>query len=123
MGNSKYGLDTYKSSQKKNDCDVILDDVDSFFGSIGNCFDTAFDEKKSKMQVVGSIFGILKPASKLIWDGTSCAVKNTPKAIATVADAKRKLTDGITEEYTKYQKELKEDALDEKIRRLKNNSA
>ena len=119
MDNSKYGLDVYKSSQNKSDCDVILDDVDSLFGSIGNCFDTAFDEKKSKMQVVGSIFGLLKPASKLLWDGTSCAVRHTPKAIATVADAKRKLTDGITEEYAKYQKELKEDALNEKIKRLK----
>ncbi len=107
--------------KKRNDCDIIKNDFEDVFGSLGECFDTAFDKKKSKMQVVGSLFGFGKSVVKLGWHGGTCAVKHTPKAIATVADAKRKVTDGITEEYTKYQKELKEDALNEKIRRLKSN--
>ena len=105
--------------KKQSDCDIILNDVENVFGSIGDCLDATFDEKKSKIQVVGGLWGIGKSILKLGWHGGTCAVKHTPKAIATVADAKRKLTDGITEEYSKYQKELKEDALNEKIKRLK----
>ncbi len=109
-------------NRKQNDCDIIKGDFEDLFGSIGECFDSAFDEKKSKMDVVGSIFGFGKSITKLGWHGTTCAVKHTPKAIATVADAKRKLTDGITEEYQKFQKEMKEDELNEKIKKLKKNS-
>lgn len=122
MKNTKYGLDQYNPIKRQSDCDVILDDFDDLFGSIGNCLDAAFDEKKSKMQVIGGIFGLLKPASKLLWDGTSCAVKNTPKAIATVASIKREITDTVTEEYYKYKKELKEQELAEKIAQLKEKS-
>ena len=105
--------------KQKTDCDVILNDVENVFGSIGSCFDVAFDDKKSKMDVAKGIFGVGKNILKFGWDTGSCAVKHTPKAIATVADAKRKLVDGATEEYSKYQKELKEDALNEKIKQLK----
>ena len=107
--------------RKRSDCDIIKNDFEDLFGNLGNCFDTAFDEKKSKMQTVDSIFIFGKSVLKLGFHGGTCVVKNTPKAIATVADAKRKLTDGISEEYAKYQRELKEDALDKKIKRLKNN--
>ncbi len=122
MKKNNYEIQTYTSFEKKNDCDVILDDVESLFGSIGNCFETAFDERKTKMQVMGSILSILKPTTKLLWDGTSCAVKNTPKAVTAIANVKRELTDTITEEYHEYQKELKEQALEEKIAQLKNNN-
>ena len=105
--------------RKQSDCDIIKNDFEDLFGSLGDCFDTAFDEKKSKMQVVGSIFGFGKSVVKLGWHGTTCAVKHTPKAIATVANAKRELTDTITDEYQKFQKEMKEDELDKKIKRLK----
>ena len=117
MKKSKYELDNY--GNKQNDCDVILNDIENIFGSIGDCLDTTFDEKKSKMQVVGSIFGIGKSIAKFGWDATSCAVKHTPKAIATVANAKRELTETITDEYQKYQKEMKERELEEKIAQFK----
>jgi len=115
MRKAKY----FKTFKKKSDCDVIRDDFGSLFGSIGNCFDTALDNKKSKMQVVGSIFRVFIPTSKLLVDGTTCIIKNTPKAVATIANAKRELTDTATEEYHKFQREKKEKALEEKISKLK----
>ena len=117
MGKKNYKTTVYR--KKESDCDVLLNDVENVFGSIGDCIDNAFDDKKSKMQVVGSIFGILGVTTKFLVHGTTCAVKNTPKVIATVASAKRELTDTITNEYQQYQQELKEDALDEKIKQLK----
>lgn len=107
---------------KKSDCDVILDGIEGVFSSIGSCVDTAIDEKKSKMQVVGSIFGIGKSIVTLGWNTGGCAIKNTPKAIATVASAKRELTNTVTEEYYKYQKEQKENALEDRIAQLKHKS-
>lgn len=118
MRKTKY----FKTFKKKSDCDVIRDDVSSFFGSIGNCFDTALDDKKSKMQVVGSILGVFIPTGKLFIDGATCIVKNTPKAVTTIANAKRELTDTAAEEYHKFQREKQEKALEEKISKLKHKS-
>ena len=108
-----------KRKHTKTDCDLLLNDVENVFGSIGQCFDAAFDDKQSKMDVTKSIFGIGKNLLKFGFTGTTCIVKNTPKAIATVASVKRELTDTITDEYTKYQREQKEQALLEKIENLK----
>ena len=108
--------------KEKNDCDVILNDIEGVFGNLGNVFDSAFDEKKSKMQVVGNIFGFGGSIIKLGWNAGGCAIKHTPKAIATVASVKRELTDTVTEEYYKYQKEQKEQALEDKIAQLKHKS-
>ena len=102
----------------KTDCDLLLNDAEKVLGSIGNCIDAAVDDKKSKMDVAKGVFGIGKNLLKFGFTGTTCIVKNTPKAIATVASAKRQLTDTITEEYAKYQKEQKEEALEEKIKQL-----
>ncbi len=106
-------------NRKKSDCDLILDDVENVFESIGGCFESAFDEKKSKMQVIGGIFGIGKSVLKLGWNGATCAVKHTPQAVVTVAKYKREFIDTVTEEYQNYQKEQKEDALDAKMAKLK----
>ncbi len=107
--------------KKQSDCDLLLNDVENVFGSLGSCLDSAFDEKKSKMDVVKGAFGFGKNLLKFGFNGTKCAVKHTPKAIAIVADVKRKVIDGPTEEYSKIQKEMKEDALNEKIKRLQKN--
>lgn len=115
MRKTKY----FKTFKKKSDCDVIRDDFGSLFGSIGNCFDTALDNKKSKMQVVGSIFKVFIPTGKLLVDGATCVVKNAPKTVATIANAKRELTDTAEEEYHKFQREKQEKALEEKIEKLK----
>jgi len=119
MAKKNYDMEWSTSSKKKSDCDIILNDVENVFGSIGSCMDTVFDEKKSKMQVVSGIFGILGSTTKLVLRGTGCAIKHTPKAIATVASAKRELTNTITEEYHRYQIEQKEQDLDNKIVQLK----
>jgi len=70
---------------EKSDCDVILNGIENVFGNLGNVFDSALDEKKSKMQVVGNIFGFGGSIIKLGWNAGGCAIKHTPKAIATVA--------------------------------------
>lgn len=108
---------------QKSDCDLILNDIENVFGSMGECLDNAFDDKKSKMQVVGGIFGIGKNILKLAWNGTTCAVKHTPAAVVTVAKYKKDLVDTVTEEYHNFQKEQKEDALDTKMAALKKKCA
>jgi len=119
MKNKNYEMTLYGEKKSESDCDILLNDVDNVFGSIGTCFDNVLDDRKSKMQVAGSVFGILGATTKFLFHGTTCVVKNTPKALATVANAKRELTDTIANEYQEYQKELKEDALNEKIKQLK----
>lgn len=119
MKNKNYEMTLYGENKSESDCDILLNDVENVFGNIGTCFDNVLDDRKSKMQVAGSVFGILGATTKFLFHGTTCVVKNTPKALATVANAKRELTDTIANEYQEYQKELKEDALNEKIKQLK----
>ena len=104
--------------KEKNDCDLLLNDVENVFGSIGKCIDAAIDEKKSKWEVTKEVFGIGSSLMKFGFTGTKCLVRNTPKALATVASVKREITDTISEEYVKFQKEQKEEALEEKIKQL-----
>ena len=119
MKKKNYEMTLYGEKKSKSDCNILSNDLENVFGSIGKCFDNALDDRKSKMQVAGSVFGILGATTKFLFHGSTCVVKNTPKAIATVANAKRELTDTIANEYQLYQKELKEDALNEKIKQLK----
>jgi len=103
----------------RSDCKIIKDDFGDLIGSIGECFETAINKNTTKFDVAESVFCMGKNFLKFGFDGTVCAVKNTPKAIATVADAKRKLIDAGTEEYYKVKKKREEEALEEKIRQLK----
>ncbi len=105
--------------KRKSDCDIIMDDFGHLGNSLENCFDTLFDENQSKMKKAGSFLGVLGSASKLLFHGGSCAVKKTPKALATVANAKREVTETIVNEYQQYQKELKQNELEDHIRKLK----
>jgi hypothetical protein len=111
-------MDLYRPTKEKSDCDVILEDVENVFGSLGDCLDAVIDERKSKMDVAKGVWGIGKNLLKFGFNGTRCAVKYTPKAIVTVANAKRELTDTIAGEYQKYQKEQREQALEERIKRI-----
>ena len=104
--------------KEKNDCDVLMDNAESMFSDLGNCFDTAFDEKKTKMNVLGSIFSLGKSLTKLTVNTGVCIVKNTPKAVVAVASVKRELVNTLEEEVHGYQKQVKLDALDEKIKHL-----
>jgi len=113
-----FELSPYDYKNEKSHCDIILNDAENVFESIDRIFDTALDENKTKMQVAGSIFGFGKNLLKFGYHTTACAAKNTPKAVVSVAKYKRELTDTITEEISKIHKEIKEDALDQKIQAL-----
>jgi len=122
MKKKNYEMILYSDNKKNSDCDMLLNDVENVFGSIGKCFDDALDDRKSKIQVIGSMFGILGATTKFLFHGGTCVVKHTPKAIVSVSSAKRELTDTMTKEYHKYQKEQKEKALEDKIAQLKRKS-
>ena len=105
---------------KKSDCEVIKNDFEDLFESINNCVDTAIDKNTTKLDVVGSLFGMGRNLLRLGFNGTVCAVKNAPKAVVTVANIKREITDTIEIEYQQHQKEIKEKELEDKILKLKN---
>ena len=104
---------------RRSDCEIIKEDAEDLWESLVECSKTVADKNTTKLDVTGSFFGIGKNLLKLGFNGTVCAVKNTPKAIATVADAKRKLIDAGTEEYYKVKKERDEKALEKKISEMK----
>jgi len=110
---------TLRTQDNPSDCDFLVDEVEHTFDSLGNCFDTMIDEKKTKMNVVGSIFSFGFSLTKLTLNVAGCAIKNAPKAVVAVAAVKREIIDAGTQEWNQYQKELKEDALNEKIKQLK----
>jgi hypothetical protein len=53
------------------------------------------------------------------WQATKFLAKNTPKAIVTIAQVKREIFDLAGNEVREYQKQQKEDELNERIRKLK----
>jgi len=108
-----------RKRKTQSDCDILLGNVEDVFGSLGACIDAGFDERKSKMDVAKGIFGFGKSLVKFGFNGTKCVVKKTPKALATVASVKREVTDTIVNEYQEYQKEVKQQELEERIRQLK----
>ena len=104
--------------KEKSDCDIIFDDAENMFNDLGNCFDTAFDKRKSKMNVVGSIFNLGKSLTKLTVNAGVYTIKNAPKAIVSVAAVKREVVTAITEEIHEHKKQVKIDTLNEKIKQL-----
>lgn len=104
--------------RKKNDCDILLGGVEDVFGSLGECFESALDKKKSKFSVVKSIFKFGGSLTKLAFNTTTCAVKNAPKAVVTVAAVKREIVTAIEEEIHEQRKQAQKDALDAKIKKL-----
>ncbi len=104
---------------RKNDCDIILNSAENVFNDLGNCIGTAFNDRKTKMNVVGSIFSLGKSLTKLAFNTTGCAIKNTPKAVVAVTNAKRELVSAIEEELHEQKKQAQKDALEEKIKQLK----
>lgn len=103
----------------RNDCDFMIDEFEKTVDNLGDCFETAFDEKKTKINVVGSIFKFGFSLTKLTFNAAGCAIKNTPKAVVAVASVKRELITAIEDEIRENEKQQKEEALDEKIKQLK----
>ena len=114
--NKKYELD-YKN--KKNDCEVVGDDIINVFSDIGECFETVVDEKKKTSSIFGNLFNVAKSTTKLVWDVGSCTVKHTPKAIVAIAEIKRDISDGIVKIHNEIEKEKLEAEFDEKIKKIK----
>ncbi len=112
---SKFELVEHK---ERTDCDVFIDHAEETIGSFGECIESMFDERKSKMNVVGNVFGFGKSLTKLAFNATGCAIKNAPKAVVAIASAKREFITAVEGEYRGYQKQQKEDALSEKIKQL-----
>ena len=107
-----------KLEKKRNDCDVIINGIENSVEDFGNCFVSLFDEKQTKMSVVKNLFKFGGSLTKLTLNTTSCVVKNVPKAVVAVAGAKREVVNALEDEWNQYQKEQKEDALNEKIKQL-----
>lgn len=104
---------------KKKDADNLIDDMNNVFSKIGVSLDTIFDDKKNKHQIVNSLFDVAGTIMRFLFTGTVYAVKNTPKAIISVVSIKRELTNSMVNEYQQYQKRIKEDTLNHKIKQLK----
>ena len=104
---------------KRSDCDIIMENFEDLFDSIGSTFETTVNKRTTKMDVVGSLFGVGKNLVKLGFNSGKCIVKHTPEAIVAAASLKREVTETISEEYRKYQREQQEKALLEKIEDLK----
>lgn len=109
----------YNEITEKSDCDILFKNAEDTLSNLGNCFEYSFDDKKTKLDVVGSIFGFVGSLTKLTFNATGCAIKNAPKAVVAVASTKRELVTAIEEEIQTHQKQLKEDALNEKIKQLR----
>ena len=109
---------TLAEQEQPNDCDFLIGKLEHTLDELENCFDAVADEKRTKMNVVGSIFSFGASLTKLTFNVAGCAIKNTPKAIVTVAAVKREIVADLESEYKQFQKELKEEALNEKIRQL-----
>ena len=105
--------------KRDHDCDLLLEDAEKTLGSLGACINSALDENKSKTDVTKEVFGLGKHLLKLGYDTTKCAVKYTPKAIATASRAKRELSHTATAAYQTLHKGYREQKLEEKIRQLR----
>ena len=69
---AKYTPIKYK---KKSDCDILIDGAEDSLQKLENCFESAFDDNKTKMNVVGSVFGFGASLTKLALNATGCAIK------------------------------------------------
>lgn len=104
--------------KQTSDCDILISKAENTIHSLENCFDNIMDSRKTKMNVVGSIFGFAFSLTKLTFAGAGCAIKNTPKAIVAVAAVKREIVADMENGWNEYQKEWQENALNEKIEQL-----
>ena len=112
-------LDRYDFMTEKSDCDIVFDNVEDTFNRLGSCLEDTFDERKSKSDVVGGIFGLVGSLVKLTVNTSTCAIKNAPKAVVAIASIKEEIVTAVEEEIHAAQKQLKEDALNEKIKQLR----
>lgn len=101
-----------------NDLEVLEKSFDNVLISFNDCFEVAEDDRKTKMNIIGSIFSFGFSLTKLTLTVAGCAIKHTPKAIVTVAAVKREIVTEIESGWNEYKKEQQEEALNEKIKQL-----
>jgi hypothetical protein len=102
----------------KNDCDILMDDLSTFGKSLERSIDTMTSNHTTKTAIAGSLFGIGKSLTKLAWDAGKCTIKHTPKAIATVSEAKQEFIEASAEEYYTFKKEMLEEELSNDLARI-----
>jgi len=73
---------------------------------------------KNETTFLSILFEAIKLTFKILWL-TKFIIRHTPKAVVTVAKAKRELTDTLVNEYQNIQKHIREEELNAKIRALK----
>jgi len=100
-------------------CELILDDLEMAFGSLGKSIDALDSDKVKKMEVAKGIFGFGKGLFKAMFHTTSCAIEYTPKVITKAAQIKREIANEIESEYREYKKLQKEEELQNQIKLLK----
>jgi hypothetical protein len=109
---------TVLEENRPSDCDVLIGKAEHTLNNLENCIDTVFDNKKTKLNVIGSIFRFTFSLTKLTFSATTCAIKNTPKVVVAVAAVKREIVADLENNWNQYQKEQQEEALNEKIKQL-----
>jgi len=97
-------------------CD-IFGKMEKVFGGLGDCIEALAENRKT--DALKSVFGVGKSLTELTIETTSCVIENTPKAISTIQEVKKEVISTIEDEVNNYQKEKKEQLLEEKIKQLK----
>jgi hypothetical protein len=97
--------------------------VEEVFNDLGVCVNDTINIKEKKYGVIKSIFNLSGSITKLAFKSASAVVINTPKAVVAISDIKNVLVDSVEEGVREYNKQQKENCLDEKIRQLKINSS
>lgn len=103
----------------KPDTEILLDGFTDVLNSMGECLNSTVDETKTKRNVIGNVFSFTVSLTKFSWNLGICAIKNTPKVVTTIAAVKREVIEEVENNYYQHKKQIKIDALDEKIKTLK----
>lgn len=106
-------------NKKKSDLDIITKNAEDTVDCLEKCFDSIADDRKTKTDVAKRLFCFSANLIKLTFNSGKAVVKQTPKAITTVAKVKREISDGVVNTYNELEKERLENEFEEKIKQLK----
>ena len=102
-----------------NDCNKIFNDIEQVFSTLERGIVETLDSNQPKRSALRGLFRLGGSLTKLAYDTTACAIKNTPKTVVAAASIKREIVSAIEEESAAYQKRKKIEALDARIEQLK----
>ena len=95
----------------------IFGKIGNVFENLGDCVEAIVDNRKK--DALKSVFGIGKSVVGLTIETTSCVIENTPKVVSTIRDIKQDIVSEIEDGINDYQKQKKEQLLEDKIKMLK----